>query len=298
MTKSKRLIFFGNERLATAVDTKAPTLRALVHAGYEIAAVVTNYTPGVSRSSRRLEIVEVAHAYHIPVLMPARLGEIEDRLKHSGAEAGVLVAYGKIIPQEVIDIFPDGIINIHPSLLPAYRGPTPIESAILDGVRQTGVSLMHIVAKMDAGPVFAQTKVELSSHETKQRLADKLLKLGSELLLEHLPAILDGSLQPKPQNEDKVSYTKLFSKEDGLMDWSKPAEVLQREVRAFAVWPRSVTTLYGQKIIVTKARVVKDEADGPLVMRCHSGWLEIQELIAPSGRTMIGADFIRGYKKT
>jgi methionyl-tRNA formyltransferase len=296
MSKSKKLVFFGNERLATAVDTSAPTLRALIDAGYDIGAVVINYTPGVSRSAKRLEIAEVAHNNHIPVMIPRKLSEISDQLKELGAMAGVLVAYGKIIPQSIINIFPAGIINIHPSLLPRYRGPTPIETAILDGAEGTGVSLMKLVAKMDAGPLYDKAALALNGNESKQEMADKLLRLGSELLIKGLPAILGESLETTAQVESQASYTKLFTKDDSLLDWSKPALRLQREVRAFLGWPRSITRVHGQKIIVIKAKVASAENDGDLVMRCQPGWLEIQELIAPSGRTVSGADFLRGYK--
>jgi methionyl-tRNA formyltransferase len=229
--------------------------------------------------------------------MPTKLLAETKRLEESQAEAAVLVAYGKIIPQSIIDIFPKGIINIHPSLLPKYRGPTPVETAILGGVKQTGVSLMQLTAEMDAGPIFAQAKVQLTGTETKQVLADKLLKSGRELLAKHLPAILDGKLRPKAQDDVGASYTKLFTKEDGVMDWNRPAEALERQVRAFASWPKSVTRVFGHKIIVTKARAANDEKDGELVMRCHPGWLAIEELIAPSGRSMSAVEFIRGYRK-
>src|SRR6266404_3328435 len=161
MNKPKKLVFFGNERLATGVSTDVPTLRALIKAGYEVAAVVSSHTDGVSRNKRGLEIVEVAHAYHIPVLLPEKLEDISQRLIKIDAPAGILVAFGQIIPQPIIDIFPKGIINIHPSLLPKYRGPTPVETVILDGVSQTGVSLMGLSAGMDAGPVYLQAALAL-----------------------------------------------------------------------------------------------------------------------------------------
>jgi methionyl-tRNA formyltransferase len=296
MSKSVRLVFFGNERLATAVDTTAPILRGLINEGYEIKAVIASYTAGQSRSDRRLEIVEVAHAYHIPVLLPAKLSEVAEKIQDYGAEAAVLVAYGKIIPQAIIDIFPKGIINAHPSLLPLYRGPTPIETAILCGASQTGVSLMQLTAKMDAGPVFDTRKLNLSGDESKQLLTDKLSTMGAEMLVKNLPAILQGSAKATAQDETKVSYTKLFKKEDSIMDWSRPAEQLERQVRAYAGWPKSTATVSGQKIIVTKARVAAAKDDGALVVKCNPGHLEILELIAPSGRKMSGADFLRGYQ--
>lgn len=265
MSKSKKLVFFGNQKLATGVTTKAPLQDSLTKAGYEVVASVTGH-------------------------IPADLAE-------SGAEAAILVAFGKIIPQAVIDLFPKGIINIHPSLLPQYRGPTPIETAILDGAKETGVSLMRLSAKMDAGPVYSQERIQLSDTETKQQLADRLLQAGEELLLDKLEAILEGWLTPKPQLDSAATYTKLLNKEDGVLDWHKPAEQLGREVRAYAGWPRSRGEIFGKEVIVTKARTVNNDKGGGLVIKCQPGYLEIEQLIAPSGRTMLGADFIRGYSK-
>lgn len=297
MSKSKKLIFFGNERLATGVSTDAPVLRSLVKAGYEIAAVVASHSEGVSRQRRGLEIVDIAHAYHIPILIPDSLAEIEEKLANYGAEAGILIAFGKLIPQSTIDILPKGIINIHPSLLPKLRGPTPVETAILEGLSETGVSLMALTAKMDAGPVYLQEKVGLDASETKPELAKKLLHKGSQLLSDNLGYILDGTLEPIPQDATAATYSKLLSKQDGLIDFKQPAEVIERKVRAFLSFPRTRASLFNQDIVITKARVAKGSEDGKLVAKCQPGYLEILELVAPSGRTMSGADFSHGYKK-
>jgi methionyl-tRNA formyltransferase len=297
VSSKAKLVFFGNERLATAVSTDAPALRSLIQAGYNIQAVVASHSEGISRNKRQLEIVDVAHAYHIPILIPDKLDDIYAELADFKAEAGILVAFGKLIPQKIIDIFPWGIINIHPSLLPAYRGPTPVETAILEGVGQTGVSLMSLTAKMDAGPVYIQRPVELSGDEIKPELARRLLSLGSKLLVENLPFILDGSLAAIPQSEAQATYTRLLARTDGAIDFKEPAELTERRVRAFIGFPRTRAKLFDQEIIITKARVARDAADGKLVVKCRPGWLEIEELTGPSGRSMSGADFIRGYKR-
>lgn len=294
---STKLVFFGNERLATAVETNAPTLRSLVHAGYEIEAVIANHQDPVSRQKRDLEIGQVAHAYHIPVILPGHKIDLFSKVSKHQTEAAILVAFGQMIPKSVIDLFPKGIINIHPSLLPAYRGPTPIESAILDGEKTTGVSLMQVTPKMDAGPIFAQEKVELTGRETKPELAQKLLQIGSDLLIKNLADILSGQLEPTPQDDSKATYTKKIKKEDGLIDFSEPAEMIERKVRAFSGFPKTRAKVHGQDIIITKVRIAKDINDGDLVLECNPGFIEIKELIAPSGRTMNGADFLRGYKR-
>lgn len=297
-TSSKaKLVFFGNERLATGVSTDVPTLRALIKAGYPVAAVVASHNEGVSRAKRGLEIVEIAHAYHIPVLIPENLADIASRLAGYGAQAGILVAYGQIIPQPIIDIFPKGIINIHPSLLPKYRGPTPVETAILDGAAKTGVSLMGLSARMDAGPIYRLVEIPLTHGETKPELAKKLLNAGTKLLIDNLEYILDGTLEPIPQDAAHATYTKMLDKTDGLVDFDEPAEKIERKVRAFLGFPKTRAKIHGQEVVITKARVAKDAHDGHLVVKTRPGYLEILELTGPSGRTMSGSDFIRGYKK-
>jgi methionyl-tRNA formyltransferase len=299
MTASSKIVFFGNERLSSGFDPQgAPTLEALIKNGYDVVAVVSHFERGTGRKARTLEIQEVADRHGIPVLLPEKLSTIAEQLKTFSADVGVLVAYGKMVSQSIIDIFPRGIVNIHPSLLPQYRGSTPIEQAILDGVSKTGVSLMALVKQMDAGPIYAQTEQTLTGHETKQELTRTLLLLGGQMLIKNLPAILDGSAQMRAQDESKATFTSLLSKEDGTLNLAKPASQLEREVRAFAVWPKSRVEAYGQHIIVQAARVAKDTTDGEFVLACgNQTFLEIQQLTGPSGRTMSGADFLRGYKK-
>ncbi len=298
MNKSKSLIFFGNERLSSGfVPDGAPTLEALIDAGYDVKAVVANYEAGTSRKARTLEIEEVARKHDIPVLLPDRPKDIIDELKAFGAEIGVLVAYGRIIPQSVIDIFPKGILNIHPSLLPRYRGSIPIEQAILDGTPETGVSVMGLVKEMDAGPIYTQQTVSLSGTETKQELTQQLLSIGGQLILKVLPSALDGTAHPQPQDETQATFTSLINKADGHMDPAKPAEQLEREVRAYAVWPKSRLEAFGHQVVVTKARVAQNKDDGAFIVAANPGYLEILELVAPSGKKMSGADFMRGYAK-
>jgi methionyl-tRNA formyltransferase len=298
MSKSKRLVFFGNERLATGVEhTAAPTLRALIKHGYDIAAVISNFSEGHSRNARKLEIAEVANINNIPVLLPERLKDIAEDIKNLDAHFGVLVAYGRIVPKEIIDIFPGGIINIHPSLLPKYRGPTPIEQVIIDGARETGTSIMRLVAEMDAGPIYAQERISLNGTESKFELADKLLNTGVGLLIKNLPNILNKPDNYTLQDNSKATYTSLLTKEDGKVNWEvKPAEQIEKEVRAYLSWPKSKAEIFDKEVILTKVRAVKDKDDGALVMQCQPGWLEIIELKAPSGKTVSGEDFLRGYK--
>ena len=302
-----KIVFFGNERLGTGLGTEVPVLRALIAAGYQITAVVVAQNDsGKSRAKRTLEIVHVAEAHDIPVLSPPKLIEIKDQLSQLEATAAVLVAYGKMVPRSVIDIFPRGIINIHPSLLPRHRGPTPIESVILSGETETGVSLMRLEAKMDAGPVYAQRPVKISTDETKAALADKLITIGKDMLIQYLPGILDGSLQPAAQDSAKASYDKLIEKADGLMDFQKTANQLDREVRAFAGWPRSRANIGTTEVIVTKAHVIDSKGTAGTLwlenrqigIHAAEGTLIIDRLIPAGKKDMDSAAFLAGYKPT
>jgi methionyl-tRNA formyltransferase len=303
------LVFFGNERLATGVTTDAPTLRALIEAGYKVVAVVSHYERGLSRNARKLEIQEVADEYGIPVLLPDNPGDILEELRSYQAEVAVLAAYGKIVSETVIDIFPRGIINIHPSLLPLHRGPTPIESVILSGEEQTGVSIMQLSKAMDAGPVFGFATYTLDGTETKQTLATNLLEVGASLLIDLLPGVLDGSVVASPQEEQKATYDSMIKKEHGIIDWTKPALQLEREIRAFVEWPKSQTKLGNVDVVITKSHTTP--ANNPemqpgqmeivddvhmIRVECGSGSLWIDRLKPAGKNEMDVAGFLAGYK--
>lgn len=294
---SKPLVFFGNERLATGVKTSTPVLRALLEAGYDVRAVITSSSDAQSRNKTVPEIVEFAENNKIKLIFNDKTNDLESDIKSLNVSLAVLVAYGQILPQKIIDLFTDGIVNIHPSLLPKYRGSSPIEQAILDKAKETGVSLMKISDKPDGGPIYAQIKVGVDDNHSKQSLANKLNQAGAELLREKMSDIINGTLEPKPQDESLASETSRISKSDGMLNLDKPAKRLEAEVVAYAGWPKSRTKIFGQDIVVTKAKVV-DQDNGDLVLKTADRWLQIEELIAPSGKTMSAADFIRGYKKS
>ena len=302
---SNKILFFGNERIATGVTTNVSVLQTLIAAGYEITGVVVaQEITGPSRNSRELEIVQVAEQNQIPLFSPPKLSDAVDELKALGAEIGVLVAYGKIIPQSVIDIFPHGIINLHPSLLPKHRGPTPIESVLLAGDVETGVSIMQLTAGMDAGPLYAQMRIDLEGYETKQALADELLLVGKDMIRELLPLILQGTLTPTPQDESQASYDQKLDKLASTIDWQKPAVQLEREIRAYAGWPRSRTTLGRSEIIITAARVAPGHGtpgdlwiENRLIGVFTSKDVLVIDRLIPAGKPeMDGSAFMLGYQ--
>ena len=303
-----RLVFFGNERLATGVTTTAPVLQSLLAAGHEVAAiVVAQEASGQSRKQRPLEVAAIAEQHGILLLAPAKLSEISERLSSLKADAGILVAYGKLVPQSIIDIFPRGIVNLHPSLLPLHRGSIPLEATILQGDAETGVSLMQLVREMDAGPVYSQQSVVLKGDETKQTLADTLVAVGIAMLNKNLPQILDGSLQPTPQPAAGATYDQRLSKDAGVLDgaaWDQPAAAIERIVRGYAGWPRVRTTIGGISVIITAAHVTEglgipgsvwNEAK-QFGIHAQDAVVVIDALIPAGKKEMSGRDFMLGYK--
>ena len=289
---SKTIIFFGTE------DFSLFSLRALVEAGFSISAVVTKPdTPRGRGNKLTPPAVKVyAEAHDIPVWQPNKLAEIVDDIRSFDQPAGVLVSFGKIIPQSIIDLFTPGIINVHPSLLPTYRGPSPIESAIINRDSKTGVTLMQLSKAMDAGPIYFQVPYALDQTETRPELYETLGQLGANILVQKLPAILDGSLVPEPQDDNAATYCSLLSKEDSYLDpmTTTPGQAEAR-IRAHLGFPRTRLRIGAYDVIITKAHGVMTKKT-PLDIECQNGaFLAIDELVAPSGRTMDADAFLRGY---
>lgn len=290
--KSPTILFFGTE------DFSLQSLRALVDAGFPIGAVITK--PDAARGRRKIitkpAVKIYAQEHAISVLQPNKLRDITDDITSFNRPVGVLVSYGKIIPQAIIDLFYPGIINLHPSLLPQYRGPSPIEAAIRNRDRKTGVTLMQLSAAMDAGPIYAQVPYALDFTETQPELYDTLGKLGAQLLINTLPSIIDGTVKPEPQDDTQATYTQLLSRDDSLLDLSKTTPgTAEAMIRAHLDFPRTRIHIGAHNLIVTKAHGVMTKKT-PLDLRCQNGaYLSIDELIAPSGKKMTAEEFLRGY---
>lgn len=289
----KKIVFFGTD------DFSLTALQGLIEAGHKVSAVVTK--PDSKRGRGQVltasSVKKLATKHHIPVWQPAKVSDINNDIRTLGPDVvGILASYGKIIPESTINLFNPGIINIHPSLLPLYRGPSPIESAIKNCDEQTGISIMKLTAEMDAGPIYGHIIHKLSGHETRPELYQTLAQAGSATLLSVLPAIFDGSLQPSPQDDSQATYCSLLTKEDA---WLKPERITAKSaeclVRAHLSFPKTKINVLGHTVIITKAHV-SSEQKTPLDILCQNGdYLSIDELIAPSGRQMTARDFLNGY---
>ncbi len=291
---SKPILFFGTE------DFSLVALKALVEAGFIIAGVVTKPDSAKGRGHKIIPpcVKVYAEQQNIPVFQPHKLSDISETIQKMQPIAGVLVSYGKIIPQSIIDLFSPGIINLHPSLLPKYRGPSPIESAIANCDTKTGVSIMQLSAAMDAGPVYRKKVMQLAGTETKPELYETLGQVGAEELIAILPSIIDGTLLPEPQDDNEATYCSLLSKQDGVLDpITMTASVAEAKIRAYQGFPKARLNIFGEDRIILEATVVSEQQT-PLDMVFSDGkYLSVQQLVAPSGKAINADDFLRGYSK-
>ena len=289
---SKTVIFFGTDEFS------AVSLRELIAKGFTIGAVVTkpDTKKGRGRTLTKSIVKQIAEDTNIPICQPTDVTEIAGDIKKIDSPIGVLVSFGKIIPQSIIDLFEPGIVNVHPSLLPKYRGPSPVESAILNGDTETGVTIMQLSKKMDAGPIYSQVTVQLKDTETGPQLETQLAELGAQQLTLTLPAIMSGSAQPSAQDESVATYCQLLSKDDSHLNHSElTAEQAEHRVRAYIAFPKTKVTIKGHSVVITKAHVTNEKASA-LDLKCADGrFLSIDELIGPSGKTMSADAFKNGY---
>lgn len=291
---SKTIIFFGTDKFSLV------PLQGLIDAGYKIAAVVTkpDSKSGRGQHLTASAVKRLAVKHNIPVWQPNSLKEIEQDIQRLAPVTGVLSSYGKIIPESTIQLFTPGIINIHPSLLPKYRGPSPIESAIINRDKVTGISIMQLSSKMDAGPIYDQIAEPLQGTETATTLYQTLAEAGKAQLLSILPSIVEGSLKPTPQDESLATYCNLLNKKDAWIDFANTNSAeAEAKIRAQIDFPKSKINIFDKDIIITKAHI-EPEKKSPLDVMCRDGlYISIDELITPNGRKVSKIDFLNGYSK-
>lgn len=295
-----RIVFAGTPEFAV------PPLKALIDSGHEVIAAYTqpDRPQGRGRKVLATPVKSVAEAAGIPVYQPVSFkedGAIET-LSALAPDLMVVVAYGLILPKAVIDIPPRGCINIHASLLPRWRGAAPIQRSILEGDQETGVTIMYIEQKLDAGPMILKATTPIGPSETARELHDRLSVIGAETLMKSLPAFEAGDVRAEIQDETNVTYAAKISKEEGLLDFTQPAEALARRVRAFNAWPVAETRYQGDPMRIWRAQAISAPSHLPpgtlhvmgsdLLVSTSQGCLQIQELQLPGGRRISARDFI------
>ena len=294
-----KVVYFGTE------DISVPTLQALISSDkYEVIAVVTKPDSARGRGHKidSPAVAKLARQHDILCLQPTKLSDVEMKLKSLHPDVGALVSYGKIIPQDVIDLFPHGIVNFHPSMLPVYRGPSPIETAIINGDSFTGLSLMALSSEMDAGNIYYQEKALINPDETADDLYRRFGQRGAELMSDKLDQIVNGQLKGLPQDDDMAIYCHMITKEDGYLDpTTMTARDCYNRLRALSKWPKCRIILHGHEVILTKAKPL-DNFQGdewPDIIPCRdNSALQLIEIISPkSGRRMAVSDYLNGLQQ-
>jgi methionyl-tRNA formyltransferase len=300
-----RVVFMGSP------DFAVPPLRALLER-HEVALVLTQPDKPAGRGKRLLSppVKDVAAAAGVPVLQPAsvRKPEMAETLRATGAELAVVVAYGKILPKAVLEAFPRGCINVHASLLPAYRGAAPIQWAILRGETETGVTIMQLDEGMDTGPMLCKRSIAIAPDDTAGTLFERLAPLGAELLLEAMDALARGALAPEAQDHARATYAPMLDKDHGAVDWTRSAAEVSCHVRGVDPWPGAFTALGETRLkLFRPAPVAVTGQSGEagqilgvdergLIVACGQGAVAIAEVQAAGGRRMAARAFAAGHR--
>ncbi len=300
-----KILFMGTPEFAV------PSLRALVEGGHQVCGVFSQPDKPKNRGMKLQPppVKEYALTQNIPVFQPSKLrdGEAISQIKMLGPELIVVAAYGRILPEEVLDYPAKGCINVHSSLLPAYRGAAPIHWAILNGERETGVTIMHMAKELDAGDIILQEATPIGPNETAQELYNRLSGLGASLLLKAVEQISCGVAVRIPQNESQATLAPMLSRELSPMDWNKSAEELHNQVRGLVPWPMAVAQLDTVRCKVWRSVVVPEitekmpgsiiQADKRgLKIACGRGTvLELKEIQPDGKKRMEVTAFLLGH---
>ncbi len=295
-------------------DFAVDTLQAIVDAGHEVALVVTQPDKAKGRGKKLCytPVKEKAMECHLEVAQPEKVREesFVERLKAIAPDVIVVVAFGQILPETILNIPKYGCINLHASLLPAYRGAAPIQWAVIDGLAETGVTTMYMEKGLDTGDIICQSKLPLAADETGGSLFDKLAKEGADLLVKTLKMLEDGTATRTKQDDSRSGYAKMLSKDMGCLDFSKDAVVLERLIRGLNPWPSAYTAIQGKTMKIYVAEVVEEEdcttdaAPGTVIavdkksftVRCGNGALRICNLQLEGKKRMDTSAFLLGYK--
>lgn len=300
-----RILFMGTP------DFAVPSLEALVGAGHQICGVFTQPDKPKNRGMKLQAppVKECALAHDIPVYQPVKLrdGTALALIQELAPELIVVAAYGRILPDDILAAPPKGCINVHSSLLPNYRGAAPINWAVLNGDKETGVTIMHMAHDLDAGDIISQASTPIDPDETVVTLHDRLAQLGAQLLVETVAQIDAGTATRTPQDHEKATLAPMLGRELSPMDFNRPARQLHDQVRGLIPWPAAVTTLGDKRCKVFRTVVSADSTDAVpgtvlaagkegLTVACGQGTvLRLEEIQPDGGKRMKAADYLRGH---
>ena len=299
-----RVVFMGTP------DIAATCLKQIIADGFEVVGVYTQPDRPKNRGMKLAfsPVKEIALENGLPVYQPENFREEEtvEQLRALRPDVVAVVAYGRILPQSVLDVPTHGCINIHASILPNYRGSAPYQWAVLDGLTETGVTAMYLCRQMDAGDIIEISKTPIGPDETAGELLDRLAVLGAALLSKTLTAFANGKVVASPQDEEKATYAPMLDKTMCPIDWNKTAQQVHNHVRGMNPWPVATTEIQGKRFKVYATKVLDESTDvAPgtilgltktgLKMACGDGVIEIRTLQAEGGKRMAAPDYFRGH---
>ena len=297
-----RVVFMGTPGIAATCLTK------ILDDGFQVVGVYTQPDRPKGRGMKMVysPVKEVALAHDLPVFQPENFREDEtiEELKALQPDVVAVVAYGRILPQRVLDIAPKGFINIHASVLPQYRGSAPYQWAVLDGLTETGVTAMYLCREMDAGDMIDVAKTPIGADETAGELLDRLAVLGAELLSKTLSKVERGEAKGIPQDDSKATYAPMLDKTMCAIDWTKTAQQVHNHVRGLHPWPIATADLAGTKFKIHATKVVEGSGEPGTILgltktglqvACGEGAIEIRSLQAEGGKRMAAPDYFRGH---
>ncbi|MGI5963082.1 MAG: methionyl-tRNA formyltransferase [Lawsonibacter sp.] len=302
-----RIVFMGTPEFAV------PSLEALIQAGHTVCGVFSQPDKPVGRHQNRLQPTPTkvcAMAHGIPVFQPTKLrdGTALAQLTELAPELIVVAAYGRILPDDILNLPPKGCINVHSSLLPKYRGSAPIHWAVIQGEEETGVTIMHMASELDAGDIIDQISTPIAPDETVESVHDRLAQLGGKLLVQVVAQIADGTAHRIPQDPSQVSFAPMLTRELSPIDWTKKAKEIHNQIRGLIPWPATSTDLFSQppvkifsstvlegKTSLPAGTLLAAGKDGIDVACGDGGILRILELQVPGSRRMSAGDYLRGH---
>jgi methionyl-tRNA formyltransferase len=303
-----RVLYFGTP------DFAVPTLERLLASRHTVVGVVTQPDRPRGRGQRVTPspVKAVAGSHGIPVFQPTALGDGGwlDQVRGLRPDIGVVAAYGRILPQTLLDLPPRGLINVHASLLPRWRGAAPIHRAVLAGDQVTGVTIMRVVLALDAGPMLASASTAILPEDTSETLERRLAEQGADLLVETLDHLETDPLPEVAQDATRVTYAARLQRSESIVQWTAPATVIDRQVRGLQPWPLAVVTLAGRRVALLHSAVVSDEpagvapgtivraSGGDLFVACDPGVLAVTRVTPEGRRPMPVRDFLNGLAVT
>ena len=294
-----QIVFMGTPDFAVGA------LEALIAQGHEITAVVTQPDKAKGRSGQLQfpPVKECAVKHGIPVFQPRRIKTPEaiEELKKYPADVYIVAAFGQILSQEILDLPKYGCLNIHASLLPKYRGASPIQRVIIDGETETGVTIMQMADGIDTGDMLAKAETPIGEDETAGELFDRLMVLGAELLVDTIDKL--DTITPQPQNDAEAIHAPMIRKEMGAIDWTQPAERVHDLVRGLNPWPSAFFTLEGKRMKLHRTKVVVGKGEpgkiavigGEMAVCCGENAVQLMEIQPENGKRMRGSDYLRGH---